>query len=485
MYGNQDISQGALVQSQAQFRPVFLSPVSGDPDVQYLSVTLSDLDLTPVSQDIIYTKIKGEQDQNRLYSPNFDTTLPTFALPEHIPIGFYYFNLRIHGNNGVLSEKRIPFYYLKDALFTVKEIRSYPPGIKPSESAPLFPPTIKLLLESVVDTDPRIDPYIIWYAGNRPFSQGRIAEGAHRVLWETPASEGFVTIRCELYPEPPRKSGIQLPYLQNTLKIAVSKTAPTPGFSSNIFSEGSSSQIFHFLGTLSSEDSDDTTKLSFQNFGNSDPLWTPVDDSYGITIGTSYRYKLEQPLLPVKNTTISDGTFYLRIASYSQTAVGTVFSTSYETIDNQKLIIELQKTAEGHSIIVRLGDLQNTLNLPRAHDRNREFSLQKISLKQRGNTLSVTVEEKNSTGKLEFVLPAGTYFSDKGEFWLGPSIETVNNKDVYQSQTQITMGSPSFNNQLDNPETTQQTQLELSTLDSYSPFIAIIDELAVVLHTTE
>lgn len=309
LVGTQGLEANALVRQGDSLRPVFLSKVADDPDLVGLAVVLKDERGAVLSDEVIYKlrSARAAADSDALvWVSRLDEQLPAFSLPVDLPHGTYSLYFRVLGSRGGLSESSVTFYYLKDLLFSVGSLRSYPPGEGPAATAPLFPPSLRLLLEVPVQAGPELDPHIRWTVKGKTIAEGKLSDGARFLLWETPKAEGFHEIRAEVFPErPPSGEGGRYG-MSKRLSVAVSKAAPMPGGSEKGVSY---LRLYRFLGTLSDElaPSDELT-------GTGAPEWLPGFDSYGLALGDTAAYTLRQPLFGIAADGTARGEVLLRFA---------------------------------------------------------------------------------------------------------------------------------------------------------------------------
>jgi hypothetical protein len=300
--GSRNLDDGAAISSTDSIRPSFSSEAEDDPDVTGIRISLETPAGKAAASDVVYRLSTAgaarEAGENPILVPRLSGDLPAFDLPADLAVGRYVLVMRVLGADGVLFEKRRSIYYLADAELSLTGIVSYPPGAGTSSTAPLFPTKAKLLLRAEIEADDRLDPYVAWYFGTKLIGMGRLADGANQILWETPLREGFQTLRVEVYPEPPLDpKAPDLVGASADITIATAETALLPGL------PGTSSdyvRLYRFLGDLTdSADASDPGRAFVRTTG-AEPIWVPIDDSYGLSVGTSEQYRLDLPLAPVR-----------------------------------------------------------------------------------------------------------------------------------------------------------------------------------------
>jgi len=466
---NTPLEMNGFVSSQNTFTPAFLTSVSSDLDVQGLAVSIKDIQNVTMATEIVYAKRALETAGTRVIVPNLDSTLPEFTIPKELPIGSYKIVLKVLGSDTVLSEQEIPFYYLSDAILTIKDIHSFPPGYKPSVSAPLFPPNVNLYLETSLVSDVRLDPYMVWYEGNRVIKKGRLAEGANKLLWKTPETEGFQTIRLELYPENPdayTNSG-NIPNISYSIRIAISKTAPIPGID---FAANKYSLWYHFLGTLISEPIDGTASTQLKKKAIGEPIWLPGEDTYGLAVGEAHQYIADIPVLPASDERISKGTIFIRFAPAIQEANGTVFYAQFNNQNNldEPLIIQLYMKkgiltlqAEIGKELVQAPITDHKIMAKTFYDTELDIILDENSLTISIPALSIPLFVLN--------LPENFYYSGTGSYGFGGQKAKTPNSEAVSDSVLEEISQ-------DNPET---IPISAIPAPSANPICAIIDEFGI------
>jgi hypothetical protein len=366
----------ALVRENDTLVPRFLSNIANDPDVQGLSVSILTPDGKVAGGTVTYTTsgstiTRGSETGTISLPPGgtssgsgttgsstaaslattvvvsrLDSRLPPFSLPADLALGSYILDFQVLGKDGVLSELKRPIFYLGSASWNVKALVSYPPGTGPSSQAPLFPPDVSLLLAVGLDADPRLNPYIRWYFGSTLIASGRVADGLSQILWKTQSSDGFYTIRAEVFPFPPADAG--LPDTAGTpkeLTVAVSSKAPFPGLPQ---SAGPYSREYNFMGTLA----DASGSSSLKSLGASTPEWRSSDTSYGLLVGPQNSYSYPEAPYPVAQNGLPPHRLTFHLAPLSP---GLVARVSYAQDDGSAVVLGLSVVAQGFACTLTKG----------------------------------------------------------------------------------------------------------------------------------
>jgi hypothetical protein len=123
--------------------------------------------------------------------------LPYFPLPKELEIGPYVLVFEAVGKKDTLSRTETNVFYLGNAEFNLKDISMYLPGLSGPQ---LISPGTVIMLETSLDFDNRLDPYVTWYSGKNIISEGKISDGAGKLLWKAPEQAGFYSLRLEALP---------------------------------------------------------------------------------------------------------------------------------------------------------------------------------------------------------------------------------------------------------------------------------------------
>ncbi|MCL2879365.1 MAG: hypothetical protein FWF29_03890, partial [Treponema sp.] len=169
------------------------------PDESGQSDAPPDPAIPPAPAETIPENVTAINDDDiEFYVDRLDTPLPAFSLPTSFRIGSYTMIIRVLGENNILGEVQLPFFYLGTAKFSLKDISLYLPGA--SSESRLIPPGTSVLLEAKVEADPRLNPYIVWYDGKKIINEGKLADGAGFIFWNAPVQNGLQTLRAEIFP---------------------------------------------------------------------------------------------------------------------------------------------------------------------------------------------------------------------------------------------------------------------------------------------
>jgi len=419
--GSRNLDDYSLIRAGDLLQPVFLVPVTEDPDVVGLSVVLLDAADREAGSELVYSTQVPDDDPDipaprSVRVPDFEADLPSFSVPPELPLGAYTLVLRVLGKQGTLSETRQSLFYLADAEFKLGDVRSYPPGTAPTDRAPLFPPGIKVLLQASVDADPRLDPYVVWTYGGSRIAAGRAADGAGQLLWRLPEREGFHTLGCRVFPLPPEDAeDPALPGEYRETTIAVSTRAAVPGLAG---SPADFDLLYRFLGDLDGSAAGDVQALVQDSAA---PLrWRPLDDSYGLVVGPADVFTRGVPPLPVYGGMPAPGRITLRLAPLA--ATGSVFWAEYGFADSdaRRLTLELRLSEGNLALDLSIGDQLSTLTMAPAAPLG--FLTVDIDVRSPERSVSAALSVNGTAAKAALELPLPGNLSGAGSFRIGGAL---------------------------------------------------------------
>jgi hypothetical protein len=161
------------------------------------------------------------------------------ALPE-LQTGRYRLTLQVSGEDGVLAEKQISFFYLA-GQYGIAGVSSYPPTVQPGKEAVI---TAQLLYPA------GSDPYLRWSSGGSVLAKGLVSRGLDRISLTAPKEEGVRTIEVELFPVAPA-AGEDFPFA-SALSLAARLYVSGARVSRDdaLLPASSYYSLFHFNGTL-------------------------------------------------------------------------------------------------------------------------------------------------------------------------------------------------------------------------------------------
>jgi len=333
-------------------RPHFDESVSDDPDVTGITVFLRNSDGEPAGWRVSYRL--DLDDSSRASNNNFgnsrvipvnslDGELPPLPLPYNLPMDRYTIVIQVMSGRTVLQRIEKPLFFLGRNVFSFEGINVYLPGI--SESSQLIPKGTIIMLETELDFDSKMDPYIIWYDGSKKIKEGNFSDGAGRLFWETPAQSGFFSLRTEVFPAEYHED---LNGYQNEISLLVTSIpVDLHLISRNI------PQLLHwytFEGNVNDSKMFNSAERALISEARNAPKWMGVNGTYGVVTGNNDIISLPRVLLSNKNygnwqtlfrfKPINDGViFTVRFGSSNYTYM-------YLSVENQNLVLTLTSPLE-------------------------------------------------------------------------------------------------------------------------------------------
>jgi hypothetical protein len=284
-----------------------------DEAVSEQAETEAEADTETKAEAVVETKVLVEEQKKEIEIAvkSLAQELPYFPLSASLEVGSYTLVFEALGNRETLSRTEIDIFYLGSAEFNLKDIVLYLPGLSGSQ---LISPGTTVLLETRLDFDTHLDPYVIWYNGKNIISEGKVSAGAGSILWVAPEQAGFYSLRLEAFPFQLKRNvagvyrGIALPVspkavdmsyffaAQNFLGEGMSYSEDSDG--KNVRSTDSSLpkellQWYRFEGSLESSVPlpDDEQSLLPLNDKKA-PRWTGAGQTYGLSTSLDEAYQL-------------------------------------------------------------------------------------------------------------------------------------------------------------------------------------------------
>jgi len=275
-------------------------------------------------------KPAGKKYDTVILIKSFGQEMPYFPLSKNMEIGTYTLIFEAVGRSHTLSLTESDIFYLGNVEFRLNDISLYLPWRSDTR---LIPPGVTVMLEAGLDFDSRLDPYVIWYNGRNIISEGKISEGAGKILWKVPGQSDFYSLRLEVFPYQLKR---KYTGIFREITIPVSKkasqtnyffaadadkaaTAPIPAASSDLL------RWFRFDGSL-----DEASLIPERKFeAENRPRWAAVEQSYGLSAGPNDTYLL-RPVSFFRNGQKQGGGVFL--FCIKPAAEGTFFSAFFPTI---------------------------------------------------------------------------------------------------------------------------------------------------------
>jgi hypothetical protein len=251
------------------------------------------------------TKTEGDSEKTVTEAPvkdliitvkNFEN-LPPFSFPEGLEAGIYSISFQIiNHSGGVLQSIEKYVYYIANETFAITDIQSYLPGV--AETPHVLPPEAPILLEARIESDPGIQPYIVWYCGKKVIAEGEVTDGIYRFLWDSPVETGFQTIKAEVFPFDPNTAIALMRGISKEMSLPVSFKHGRHGY----FSEksGEFSNWYKFWGNVNDTKDIKNEAKALVAVSKKPPLWLPYSGTYGLAVGAFNVWELpETPFMPI------------------------------------------------------------------------------------------------------------------------------------------------------------------------------------------
>ncbi|MCL2043240.1 MAG: hypothetical protein FWG89_03775 [Treponema sp.] len=440
MVNDSPLDDCSILRSDDIIRPHFTVPVKNDPDLTGLLAFMQNSRGEIVGETVLYAleswyyHILSQNEQNNTQEPEDEADnavgrdqgntavrdnwgfinsrpatvqydvlvkvesleqIPHFPIPEEMEIGSYNLVFEARGKNEILHRTEAVFYYIGNAVFSLRDISIFLPG---TSEGLLIPPGITILLEPNLDFDSRLDPYVIWYNGKNIISEGALIKGAGSMLWEAPERTGFYSLRVELFPFHLRGNvaGISR---EITLPVS-SKAAANNGYfytdspeyaalnplalgtlfpeqlalhaaSAEDASDKSEHKIppvqpallrwYQFKGNLIDTMTEPEDEPSIMSVSENKPFWAGMGHSYGLSTGSDDIYILSPVSFLHDANDQGGGIFLLHIRSLAE---GPVFSVHFPYIASVTEGVQMDIFRRSSSIILRLKTKETFVEMP-------------------------------------------------------------------------------------------------------------------------
>jgi len=364
----------SYVKSTDNINLSFEDPVSNDPDVSTLVVFLKNSAEDVVGWKVTYkidpsaankeAALKENEDKtgekpiekkavvfkengDELNIPvvNLDGKLPSFPIPEILPVGNYTLNLQVMNKKEVLQKTEKNIYYMGRTAFSYDGINVYLPGAV--ETPHLVPKESVVMLEVNLNFDPRLNPYVIWYNGKNKISEGKFSDGAGAIFWKSPEQNGFYSLYAEVFPA--EKSDGLAGYKKEISLLVSTNINNIHLISSNI------DQLKHWytmegnLNDLKNTASD----INALKLGSKNKIkWMGTDGTYGVATG--YNNILTLPKITVLH---KDTETWQTLFRFKPLNNGVILSANFASAPNTAMLLSI----EGKDIVLKLTSPQKTV----------------------------------------------------------------------------------------------------------------------------
>ena len=323
---------------------------------------------------------------------SFAKELPTFPLPKDLEIGPYVLVFEAVGKKDTLSRMETNVFYLGSAEFNLKDISMYLPGLSGPQ---LISPETVIMLEASLDFDSRLDPYVIWYNGKNIISEGKISDGAGKLLWKAPEQAGFYSLRLEALPFHLKRTTytglsreIALPVSPKAINLGyffennAEYTARTPLSAGTAYMAAATAatavvtgdeeppvsypppellQWYQFEGILHDSLSILTDEQTLAPVNESLPRWAAAGQSYGLAIGPDDPYLLSPVNFFRTETDQGGGILLFHIRPISE---GSIFSAFFPLQSFATEGVWMDMIRDEDVIALRLRTVDSLVELP-------------------------------------------------------------------------------------------------------------------------
>jgi hypothetical protein len=342
----------------------------------------------------------------RFHVKHLDKNLPYFLLPEDLEIDRYTLVFQVLGEEKIFHTTEKPFYYLRDAEFSLDGIQLFMPGFY--SGSRLVPPGTMVMLEAVLKFDPRLDPYIVWYNGKKIISEGSISSGAGRILWKTPEQSGFHAVQAVVFPPQTRQ---EIAGSAWTLTVPVSSKAEN---TLGVFGGAVDSiHWYQFAGTLTDSKNPQSSGKALTSADKNPVRWRPMESVYGLMTCAGESYLLPAISFFHNGENQGGGQFLFRINRLSD---GAFFSAVIASSDPSRASAEMTLGIRENVLTLKLSSGEAAVELPAHLDSSKKDSMiaAQINFFIRQDRLEagLVIEKDSPQGAIQYITltnpPTGT-----------------------------------------------------------------------------
>ena len=472
------VDECSYARSIDKISPYFEEPVTGDPDVTALTVFLKnskgDIVGWKVSYVLAYhkTKEKDEKEEklltdenkdedkdeavisdednteettiaadvktievfqngNELIIPvlNLDSELPSFPIPENLPMGMYTMVSQVMSDKVVLQKTEKNIFYLGKNNFSYKGINVYLPGT--GGTSQLIPKGMVVMLEANLDIDKRLNPYIVWYEGKNKISEGNFSDGAGLLFWKAPEQNGFFSLRAEIFPV--EKLNGLTGYKKEISLLVSSKVTDVHLASPHVMQL---TYWYKMEGNLNDSKMPAFPERALKPASGAKPKWMGLDGTYGLATG--YNNILTLPGIPIVNKETEVWQIMFRLKPLSN---GNIFSVQFGpsggvlmtlNMEDKALILKLISPLKTVSQIVGISvSTDESSESTQAVERDSSFLTAGVKFSIQRSLLTAQINVIGSSAPVELAIkPIALEAEIKNEFniMLGFQEDTLYNK---------------------------------------------------------
>jgi len=282
---------------------------------------------------------------------NLDGELPVFPLPDDLPVGRYTLVSQVMSGRSILQRIEKSIYYMGKTVFSFDGIQVYLPGV--TESSQVIPKGMVVLLETALNFNSRLNPYIIWYNGRRKIGEGYFSDGAGYLLWKAPEQSGFYSLHAEVFPV---NNFEGLSGYQKEISLLVS----SKDINVNLVSENTTELLhwYTFEGNLNDSKLISSIEYALKPDAKNVPKWAGANGTYGLVTGPLDIFSL--PKVLVLNNGTDTWQILFRFKSLNDGVIlGVQFGNSRDVflnlkVEDHNLVLELVSSVETVSQIFPL-----------------------------------------------------------------------------------------------------------------------------------
>jgi len=259
------------------------------------------------------------EDGDELIVPvlSLDKELPSFPMPENLPMGVYTMVSQVMSDKTVLQRTEKNIFYLGKNTFSYKGINVYLPGT--GGTSHLIPKGMVVMLEVNLDFDKRLDPHIVWYEGKNKIKEGNFSNDAGFIFWKAPEQSGFFSLRAEIFPV---EGFDDLTGYKKEISLLVSSKITDVNLASpNVM------QLTHWYtmeGNLNDSKMPASPERALKPASGTKLKWMGLDGTYGLATGNGSIITL--PKIPVVNKEVEIWQTLFRFKPISN---GNIFSIQF------------------------------------------------------------------------------------------------------------------------------------------------------------
>ncbi len=234
--------------------------------------------------------------------PEIDSDI-TIEFPG-LETGRYKIEFTLYGEESVLLEKELTFFYTTGSYF-IHGIESFPP---------VNPPGSNVLLKVLLEVPEGSDPYIRWKQAENLLDSGLLSEGIANIFWQSPKDDGVYSITVELFPVPPQAGTDFFFQSSNIMKTELYISSSEDQQSSDSTPRESYYSLFHLQGNLADSGSgfSENELLDATEIGHLEPA--VHENILGYRFSANSGFSVPRFVLPVEYEALKPFTLSLGIS---------------------------------------------------------------------------------------------------------------------------------------------------------------------------